>query len=201
MSGAEMSPSAIEFWDAMTDAKACISAKMRGIEVPDMSAMNEMESLLASREVKVKLAAWYRRWGEKTLMPPEVMEDDEAEEHAEELGLAPPINSTVAELRKLRVTILMEHVRRQEMEEIVAQPDDADQEAEDLQYSHRQGLIFAQESGWCRDVFPQDGTLVPDHIREEYGTIIIVHKYIKVGDERSDDIKQEFLFVSGIGHR
>ena len=70
-----------------------------------------------------------------------------------------------------------------------------------LQYSHRQGLIFAQESGWCRDVFPQDGTLVPDHIREEYGTIIIVHKYIKVGDERSDDIEQEFLFVSGIGHR
>ena len=61
MSGAEMSPSAIEFWDAMTDAKACIAAKMRGIEVPDMSAMNEMEKCLASREVKVKLATWYRR--------------------------------------------------------------------------------------------------------------------------------------------
>ena len=83
-----MSLSEVRFWDAMPDAKACISAKMRGIEVPDMSAMIEMETLLASREVKVRLAAWYRRWGEKALMPPEVMDDDETEEYAKQPGLA-----------------------------------------------------------------------------------------------------------------
>ena len=75
------------------------------------------------------------------------------------------------------------------MEEIVAQPDVAEQDAEDLQYSHNQGLIFAKESWWCRDVFSQDGSVVPDHIREEYGTIIILHKFMHVGEERSDNIE------------
>lgn len=53
----EMDPTMVGFWDILSDQKACISAKMRGIEVPDMSEMNDMTKMLSSRQMKVKLSS------------------------------------------------------------------------------------------------------------------------------------------------
>jgi hypothetical protein len=60
----ELEPTKVEYWDKMSDQKACASAKMRDIGVPDMSEMDDTAKLLASRGVKVKLSTWYRQWGD-----------------------------------------------------------------------------------------------------------------------------------------
>ena len=84
----------IGFWHILSDQKACISAKMRGIEVPDMGEMDDMTKILSSRQVKVKLSSWYRQWGDKGLPPPETLEAAEIWEHAEELALDLPDGDT-----------------------------------------------------------------------------------------------------------
>ena len=76
--------------------------------------MSETDALLATKEVRIKLAEWYRRWGIKGLTPPEVMEDDEVVDHATELGLvlSESTQSTRAELKKLRVSPWRTNQRR-----------------------------------------------------------------------------------------
>ena len=44
----ELEPTKAEYWDKMSDQKACASAKMRDIGVPDMSEMDDTAKLLAS---------------------------------------------------------------------------------------------------------------------------------------------------------
>ena len=198
----ELEPTKVEYWDKMSDQKACASAKMRDIGVPDMSEMDDTAKLLASRGVKVKLSTWYRQWGDKRLPPPEGLENDEIWDHAEELGLELPEAGTAVEARQLRVAIMLEHVKRQELEARPADLDgDDDEDDDDLIFSHPNGLSFAARSGKCRSSFP-DGSAVPDAIQEAYGAILITHRDIRDdSEERTGDVEQEFSCITGIGHR
>ena len=200
--GAAANPSRVEFWDQLPDQRAYISAKVRGIEVPELSGLDDTAAFLVTREAKLKLADWYRRWGGRALSPPEFLEDDEALEHAEELGIDPPISESTAELKKLRLSILVEHVRRQaeEATEVTGGREDEESE-EEARLSHPTGLSYAPKSGRCRDIYPSDGSAVEEVVKLQYGTVLITHRYTGEPEGHNRRVEQEFKVISGLGIR